>query len=237
MTATFPQSLDWVRAGTDRLLADVDRLSDADLDGATALSGWSRRHLLSHVGYNAEALRRLAGWARTGIPSPMYASPEQRAQEIAEGSTWPAERLRRFVRDSAEALAADLSVLGAEHWSREVRTAQGRTVPATEIPWLRTREVAVHAVDLATGTGFDDLHVELCEALVGDVALLRSSRGDGPELLLSSTTGRTWTVAGAGPATSVAGRPAQLASWVTGRGTGGLTDSSGAPVPMLARWL
>jgi 2-keto-4-pentenoate hydratase/2-oxohepta-3-ene-1,7-dioic acid hydratase in catechol pathway len=46
-------------------------LSDEDLDLATALGGWTRQHLLAHVGYNAQALRRLASWARTGKRSPM----------------------------------------------------------------------------------------------------------------------------------------------------------------------
>ena len=35
-----------------------------------------------------------------------------------------------------------------QHGAAEVVTAQGRTVPATEIPWLRAREVYVHVVDL-----------------------------------------------------------------------------------------
>lgn len=37
------------------------------------------------------------------------------------------------------------------NWTHEVRTAQGRTVPASETVWMRTREVWVHAVDLDNG--------------------------------------------------------------------------------------
>ena len=33
-------------------------------------------------------------------------------------------------------------------WSAEVKTAQGRTVPASETLWIRTREVWIYAVDL-----------------------------------------------------------------------------------------
>jgi maleylpyruvate isomerase len=61
-------------------------------------------------------------------------------------------------------------------------TAQGRTVPATEITWMRTREVAVHAVYLGAGVDFEDLPEELTTALVADAAALRSRRGEAAAL-------------------------------------------------------
>jgi maleylpyruvate isomerase len=94
------------------------------------------------------------------------------------------------VTGTAQALADDLAALDDDAWQREVVTAQGRTVPATEIRWMRTREVAVHAVDLDAGLGFEDLPGDLCGALVTEVAALRSKRGDGPALVLTTTGGR-----------------------------------------------
>jgi len=41
-------------------------------------------------------------------------------------------------------------------WSREIRYAQGQPTPASRIPWLRVREVWIHAVDLGTGVTFAD---------------------------------------------------------------------------------
>lgn len=223
--------------GTAQLLEVLDRCPDAQLDGGTGLRDWSRRHLLAHLGFNAQALRRLVSWARTGTETPMYASAEQRNREIEDGSAWPPDRLRAFVRDTAAALAADLQALPAQCWDREVRTAQGRTVPAAVVPWMRVREVTVHLVDLDLGVGFDDLPPEVCAALVEDVAALRSTRGDGPALSLRAPDGATWEVAGQGPPVTVQGSPAQLARWMTGRGAGRLADSSGAPVPALRPWL
>ena len=238
MSPTFPRSLDWMREGTDGLLATVDHLCDDELAAPSALPGWSRRHVLAHVGFNAAALRRLASWARTGTPSPMYASKEQRAEEIRDGSCWPAGRLRQLLHDGATSLADDLAALTPQEWSREVVTAQGRTVPATEIPWLRTREVVVHAVDLAAGVDFRDLPVDLCEALVGDIAVLRSARGDGPALALASPSGSTWAVTGAGAATAVSGEPPELVGWLTGRrGPDRIRLGHGHPVPVLGPWL
>lgn len=227
----------WMQDGTRLLLAAVDELSDDELDGPTALAGWTRRHLLAHVGYNAQALRRLTSWARTGERSPMYASAEQRAAEIADGATWDAARLRAFVHDTARALADDLAALDDDAWQREVVTAQGRTVPATEIVWMRTREVAVHAVDLDTGLSFDDLPADLCAALVADVAALRSTRADGPALALTSISGDAWQVAGGGDPTRVRAEACALARWLTGRGAEGLRTAEGRPVPALGPWI
>jgi maleylpyruvate isomerase len=80
------QTLAWMHEGTERLLADVAGLTDKALDGPTALPGWTRRYLLSHVAANAGALRNLVHWARTGEERRMYASGEQRDADIAAGA-------------------------------------------------------------------------------------------------------------------------------------------------------
>jgi maleylpyruvate isomerase len=237
VTARRQRAPQWMQDGTATLLSAVDALPDDHLDAPTALPGWSRRHLLAHIGFNAEALRRLAAWARTGTPTPMYASSEQRSAEIEQGVTWPADRLRAFLKDSAAALADDLDALSPEQWQSEVVTAQGRTVPASEIPWMRTREVAVHAVDLDAGVRFDDLPADLCEALLDDVAALRSTRDEGPALRLVALGGRSWTVAGSGEPITLEGPLCDLARWLTGRGAGGLVGAEDRAVPELGRWL
>jgi len=226
----------WMDTGTALFTTSVERLPDADLAAMTRLPGWSRRHVVAHVGLNAEALRRLVRWASTGEPSAMYASPDQRAREIEDAATWPAHRLRRFVEDTAAQLAADLDGLPDDRWTAEVVTAQGRTVAATEIPWLRTREVSVHAVDLGAGADFEDLPEELCAALVTDIARLRSARGRDTALELRSGD-HGWSVSGAGTPTQISGSPAALARWLTGRGTAGITIVNHETMPALSPWL
>jgi maleylpyruvate isomerase len=180
----------WMNHGTTLFLAAVDALPDEAFDEPTALPGWTRKHLVAHVHYNAEALRRLVSWACTGEESRMYAGPEQRAAEIERGSLLSADQLRRLVHASADALDADLEALPEEAWQHQVVTAQGRTVPATEIPWMRTREVAVHAVDLNAGVSFADLPDDLNAALVADVVKKRSASGEAAALA-EWLTGRT----------------------------------------------
>ena len=79
-------------------------------------------------------------------------------------------------------LAAALDDLPAEAWDAIVVTAQGRTVPATEIPWMRAREVCIHAVDLGAGVTFGDLPADFVAALLADVVRKRAGAGEGPEL-------------------------------------------------------
>ena len=200
-------SLRWAGQGTERLLAALATLPDHRLDRPTALPGWTGKHLLAHLAANAEALINLAAWARTGVPTPMYASPQQRTADIEAGARRPAAELRAWVADSAAALDTALAHLDAGQWLRPVRTAQGRTVPAEEIPWMRAREVLVHAVDLDAGMSFADLPADFLAALIDDITAKRSNAGDGPALVLTATDfPRTWTITGASPpaaATSV----------------------------------
>jgi maleylpyruvate isomerase len=181
---------EWMTAGTALFLGAVDRLGDDEMAAATALPGWTRAHVVAHAHFNARALGRLAGWAATGTEQRMYASMEQRNAEIEEGARLPAAELRARVHASADELAVALDGLSPEAWQAEVVTAQGRTVPATEIPWMRAREVCVHAVDLDAGVTFADLPPAFTAALVAEVASRRAAGDEGPALA-AWLTGRT----------------------------------------------
>lgn len=167
----------WMDLGTNLFLTALDELPDGDLDRPTGLPGWSRRHVVAHVHYNAEALRRLVHWAATGEQTPMYRDAAQRAAEIETGAQIPAQELRSLAHHSAAALAAEFDALPQGAMSRQVTTAQGRVIPPVEIPWLRTREVAVHVVDLDAGVGFADLPDDLNTALVSDAAAKHCAGG------------------------------------------------------------
>lgn len=233
MTRTPEDARKWTDEGTALLLAAVGRLDDDALTAPSALPGWTRRHLLAHVAANAEALRNLLAWARTGVETPMYASPEQRDRDIADRARRSPADLRESVARSARALAGDAEELTAEQWRHQVRTAQGRAVPASEVAWLRAREVLVHAVDLDAGVRFTDLPRDFLAALLDDVAAKRA--GTGPALeLVPADDERTWAVPGDGPATRLRGPLAELAAYLAGRRATGLDPT---PPPALPRWL
>lgn len=230
LTATLP----WMHEGTALLLAEADRLTDDGLRGPSTLPGWTRAHVIGHLARNAEALGRLAAWARTGVPTPMYADREQRAAEIETSAALPPAELRRQLKATAAELDDALAALDTTTWQAEVRSALGRTIPAAEIPWMRVREVWLHALDLDAGATFADLPADVVDTLLDDVTGALSARPHCPAVRLAPTDrDRTWTVGPPGVVTTpgdseVAEAPAaELLAWVTGREV--LAGSVGLP--------
>ncbi len=93
--------LPWMAQGSTFFLGQVAGLSDRGFGEPSALPGWTRAHVVAHLARNAEALRDLLTWARTGVETPMYTSREQRAADIEHGAGRPPEQLRREVVGTA----------------------------------------------------------------------------------------------------------------------------------------
>jgi maleylpyruvate isomerase len=235
------QVREWLGVGTELFLGAVRELDPAGYAAATPLPGWNRAHVVAHVAGNADALGNLVRWARTGIETPMYSSAQQRNRDIEVGALRDPAELAEWVSASAQRLTDGLDVLSEQHWQASVVTAQGRTVPATEIPWMRTREVMVHAVDLDAGVGFAGLPEGFLAALVTDIVGKRTGADQCPWLRLAPTDhpGR-WTLPAGGieadPVT-VVGSLAALAAYLAGRGDHDVTRADGTTAPHLPRWL
>ena len=215
-------------------------LRDHELDGPSLVPGWSRRHVIAHVGLNARALTRLTEWAATGVETPMYASATERDAEIEFAATLPTRALRHLAAHAAVHLNVEWRDLSPEAWQAQVRTAQGRVVPATETIWMRTREVWIHAVDLDNGASFRHFPPELVDGLLRDVAAVwqRKHGESGLPLLEPSDRDAAATTLPADGALRVAGRAADLAQWATGRGASpSLTTADGGPLPVPPTWL
>ena len=223
------ESLRWMAEGTTLLLGALDALPDNRLAEDCALPGWSGKHLVAHVALNAEALMNLAAWARTGVETPMYSSPTQRDTDIETQAALRVPELRDRVVETAVALDASLAGLTERQWHQPIRTRQGREVTGEESPWMRAREVMVHAVDLNAAVGFDDLPGDFLESLIADIAGKRA--GAGLELVATDRDLR-WTIAG-DTKTEVSGTVAGLAAYLAGRETSDI----GRPAPELDAWL
>src|SRR5215218_2855068 len=135
----------------------VQRLTDAELAEDSGLPGWSRAHVVAHLARNADALVNLLTWARTGVETPMYPSPEARDRDIETTAAQAPGDLRADYTTACARLAEAIETLPAEAWTARVRTRQGTEIPATDIPWMRAKEVWVHGVDLHAGLTFADL--------------------------------------------------------------------------------
>lgn len=206
----------WMRDGTAVFLDAVRRLDDDELDEPSRLPNWSRRTLIAHVSSNAEALRNLLTWARTGVETPMYASPEARQNDIQQNAQLDTGQLRCTVDGSAAALEEAMNQLTDEQWQHTVRTAQGREVPAEQVPWMRVREVWVHSVDLGTGVAMTAVPPDVVDALAQDVLTLFEGRGDRLDAVLQPTD-RTTAWRSGKVAVTVEATAADLAGWLTGR--------------------
>src|SRR4051812_24832744 len=119
-------TLPWLREGTALLSTVVGGLTDEQFAHPSALPGWTRAHVIGHVARNADALGRLAAWARTGVPTPMYADREQRAAEIEASAAQSPGALRDDLAATAASLDAAVTALDEEAWHAQVRSALGR---------------------------------------------------------------------------------------------------------------
>ncbi|WP_138997680.1 maleylpyruvate isomerase family mycothiol-dependent enzyme [Rhodococcus zopfii] len=221
------------RRGTSYLSQRLAELTDDEFDGPTLLDGWSRRHLVAHIGYNAAALCRLMDWAATGVETPMYASTDQRAQEIAEGATLSPAALRNLFAHTVARLDEKWRNLPDSAWQAQVRTAQGRLVPAEETAWMRTREVWIHAVDLGNGGRFGDFPEVVLDSLLDDIVGMWRKKDLGAGLALE-VEGRAPVIVKDPEVThKVQGSLASVVRWAAGRGAVGVTGGEVTP----PRWL
>ena len=239
MTAAFSTSLAWARTGGELFEAEAARLDDGAVAAPSTLPGWTRGHVVTHVSRNADALVNLLNWARTGVETPMYRNAEHRNSDIERGAGRGAADQLADLRQTERRLADALADLPEAAWQATVRSARGREMPASEVPWMRVREVWIHAVDLGGGARFADFPAELVDALIDDAVPTFAARPDPPDVVLAPTDReREWSI-GSGSGRRVAGTAADLLSWLLGRDAGdGLTaDTADGRPPSLPPWL
>lgn len=228
-------SLRTARSGTAFFGQKLDELSDVELDAPSSLPGWSRRHVVAHVSYNAQAIARLMNWANTGVETAMYESVEARNREIEHGVSLDADALRSLFERTAADLDAVWRDTPQAAWERPVKTANGATVQASETVWMRTRETWMHAVDLGDGATFSDLPGAFNERLLKHITGVWKKRGDGTELVLRASPDAStadFGDLGASDPEIVFGSLADIAAWSCGRGSLGVSSNRGQlPAP------
>jgi maleylpyruvate isomerase len=230
-------NLAWAGDGAAHLRGLMTRMGDDAFAAPSALPGWSRAHVLTHIARNADGLINLLTWARTGVPTPAYASPEQRDADIDAGARRPPSEIREDVLASSDRLAQVVRKMPREAWSARVKDVQGRDLPASDIPWLRAREMWIHAIDLDVGASFADLPAPMLAELITEVTAMMGDKADCPGLHLVAP-GCTWATPDRPDAVTVSGPATELVAWLLGRSRGrALHCSSGGKLPTLPRWL
>ena len=233
----------WAVDGTRLVVGALASLPDDAFTGPSLLPGWTRAHVGAHLARNAEALTRLASWARTGEESPMYAGPEQRDADIESSARQSPAALRHDVTATAAVLDQALDALTGPAWDAPVGVRQGQQVAARLLPWLRVREVWLHAVDLDAAVDLSAAPPPLLDELVADITARLSTEPSCPRVGLRLVDRDvTWPLGSpAGPggqqaATTVEGSAADVVLWLAGRSDGARLRTPG-PLPALPRWL
>jgi maleylpyruvate isomerase len=223
-------ALRWWADGELVVAGSIDRLTDDDLAADSNLPDWSRAHVVAHLARNADALGNLLAWARTGVETPMYPSREVRNAGIAATAALPPAELRSDYVTACARLGHGIETMPTDAWTAEVRSGQGAPIPASNVPWMRAKEVWVHGTDLRADLTFADLPADFCTALIDDVLGLFATRDQTPDVTIVATDGdRMWGSGGRlleGPVTAIA-------AWLT-RGDGSGLSGDVPPPPV---WL
>ncbi|MWA00285.1 maleylpyruvate isomerase family mycothiol-dependent enzyme [Actinomadura sp. LD22] len=230
-------------AGAERVAARIAGLTDQELRGPSALPGWTRGHVATHIARNADSLWNLLEWARTGTVIPQYPSFESRVADIEAGAGRSAAELAADVRATTARFAEQVRTLPDEAWNAPVAAMTGAEHPAWYTVLRRWHEVEAHHVDLAAGYGPADwpepyVRWALTSTLTDLAALPAERWGELAGYRITATdSGESanlgWTAGG--PEASGSGRA--LLGWLSGRSDGaGVTLRPGGPVPVPPPW-
>ena len=217
----------WIDGATRshrRLEGEVRALTDDDVRAPSALPGWSRGHVITHIARNAEAIRGMTERAKHGEMGPMYPGGwEERDRGIGAGASRPVAELLADVESAQAALEATWASVTEDVW--QTGTGYRLSGPATlaDFVFIRWREVSIHTVDLAS-PGVDPLDAwrsleaeYLDEEWRWTTAGLAERVPEGTVLVLSPGD-RPARAYGKGPEVVVNHDPVpQALAWLTGR--------------------
>ena len=229
-------TLEEIDHATNRVIRTAARLTDADIGAPSLLPGWTRGHVLAHIARHADSTVNLLTWARTGVETPQYASPQARDAEIERGSARPVRAQVADLEQSAERLRTAITAMPAAAWQAVVRNRAGRWLPARDLLWARLREVEVHHVDLDAGYAPARWPAAFVTGLLAEVVTDFSRRDDIAAIRLR-TPDQEMVVGVGEPRVTVAGASYALAAWLIGRSDGAdLTVDPAGRVPRLPAW-
>ncbi|WP_410656526.1 maleylpyruvate isomerase family mycothiol-dependent enzyme [Amycolatopsis sp. lyj-112] len=213
-------------------------LDETALHAPSALPGWARAHLLSHVARNADGLGNLLAWAKTGVETPMYATATERDEGIEAGADRSLAEIADDVVASGERFTDLAASLKDEAWTGEARDRQGRPITGEGVLRKRLAEASIHLADLDLGYDFARVAGLLGNEFEVVVSSAIGSYGEGlPSVLVvaadSDGTRHEWRM-GTGDPVTVTGTPGDVLAWITGRSDGSTLDGQ---APSLPHWL
>ena len=101
---------------------------------------------------------------------------------------------------------------------------------------MRSREICIHAVDLAAAVHWEDLPESFLRRLIIEAVSRHSSSGENPAVTIVLDDGERLSLEGIGDPVETSGNLSDLAAWLTGRATDHVQGDS-ASRPQLGKWL
>lgn len=213
-----------------RFLDTTQALTDDQLQGASALPGWTRAHLLTHVAQAADSRTRLLRAAQAGRVGEQYPSEEARAEAIDAGACQSPADIRADARRAIQECLTAVREHPGQLWDAPaIWLRAGRRSVRGVVPTLRT-ELEYHHVDLAAGYQAADWPDDFVADELSRVTSMMDRRADAPPMTL---TGLAMLRIGTSPPVDVTGPPAAMLAWLTGRGDGSDLDPDRACLPAI----
>jgi maleylpyruvate isomerase len=228
-----------VDVASARVLATAAGISDQLAREPSSLPGWSRGHVLTHLARNADGLRNLLIWARTGVVTPQYPSFQVRNEEIEAGGGGAARARGVDLADAATAFGAEAARLGDADWAAEVRGIRGAAHPAWYTLWRRLSELEIHHVDLDAGYRPADWPADFAREFLKGVTASFSGPDSPAAMLRAADDGGEHRIGPPEqePAVTITGPSRALLAWLLGRSDGGsLSATPAGPLPPVPPW-
>ncbi|MCM2429851.1 maleylpyruvate isomerase family mycothiol-dependent enzyme [Streptomyces sp. RKAG337] len=231
MAVNRPDPVPAVLESQSRLRALLAGLTDAEVRAPSALPGWARGHLLSHVEGVGFALARQARYAlKDELIDPYDGGRPARDAAIEAGHGRSAAELRAAVTAALDEAERAWTAVGPRDLERPVRYRDA-TLSAAALAWWR--ELEIHTADAAIGYRPAQWSRPFCAHVLD---FLAPRVPDGVRLTLAASDGPEAPVLGDGEPVTVRGRLTDLTAWLAGREPQGPLDSGSAPLPELGPW-
>jgi maleylpyruvate isomerase len=145
------------RRGAAYFARKLNELDDMALNGSSSINGISRRLIVSHVGYQARSMARIAEAAREGRPKERLGDDEQLPDDEILGASLPAHALRYLFEHAQAHLNVEWRDLTDEAWDREVVSLSCRRVTPRAMVRDRASTLWLNAVALGNGGRLSDI--------------------------------------------------------------------------------
>ena len=227
-----PRAPDWrpLADSASRFLGTAQALTDDDLLEASALPGWTRAHVLTHVAQAADSRTGLLRAARACRVGQQYPAEQARADAIEAGARRAAAVIQADVRHAVQECLGAIREHPRQLWDAPAMWLRPGCRPVRGVvPSLRL-ELEYHHVDLAAGYQPTDWRDDFVATELSRVSAMMDSRADAPSMTL---VGPATLRVGTTPPIDVTGPSAAMLAWLSGRSRGSGLNPGGAALPVV----